>query len=170
MVPLFTEDPTMRHTVRFAAVVVMFATLSLGLAGCSSFDTDYKAELAATGYNAPGITGVWVGTWHSDATGHSGKLRAIVTQTTPDIYNVRYDATYGKVVPLTFEYSVNFPVQKQGENYTFTGSADLGGMCGGIYEYRGHASPTEFLSTYHAKQDYGTYTLHRPEPPKPAAK
>lgn len=157
----------MRHAPRLA----LLALAAIVLAGCSSFDTDYHAELAATGYNAPGITGVWVGTWHSDATGHTGQLRAIVTQTTPDIYNVRYDATYGKVVPLTFEYSINFPVQKQGDTYTFAGSADLGGLCGGIYDYRGHASPTEFFSTYHAKQDSGTYTLHRPEPPqKPATK
>ncbi len=147
------------HTTRMLIPAIFAALLMLG--GCSSFQNDFEAEHAAP-ISPSGITGVWQGTWQSEKSDHKGGLRAIVTQTTPNIYHVRYRATFGPGDALTFEYSVDFPVQHQGDDYQFSGSADLGWAAGGIYQYQGHASSTDFFSTYKSADDSGTYTLKRP--------
>lgn len=151
----------MRMTVTRMLMPTMFAALLLLLGGCSNFNKDFEAERAAP-ISPSGITGAWQGTWQSEASDHKGTLRAIVTQTTPNIFHIRYRATYGPGQIITFEYSLDFPVQRQGQEYQFTGSADLGWTAGGVYTYQGHASPTDFFSTYKSSADSGTYTLKRP--------
>jgi hypothetical protein len=132
--------------------------LLLVLGGCSHFDKDFEIEKATA--RPGGITGAWTGTWQSEANGHHGGLRAIIAVTAPNVYSIHYHATYGDV--FTFEYTMNMNTKTENGQTTFQGEADLGWLAGGVYKFDGHATPTEFFSSYSAEKDHGTYTMKRP--------
>ena len=127
--------------------------------GCSSFDRDWKraASLPATTND---IAGRWEGTWRSDVNGHNGRLRCLMTKTNESTYEARYHAKYWKI--FSFSYTVPMRVRRDPTGFTFTGDANLGKLAGGIYEYRGFASPTNFFATYVSKHDHGTFRMGRP--------
>ena len=130
------------------------------LARCSGFDRAWKAAgERPTPENA--ITGRWAGTWQSETSDHSGKLRAMITEQDENTYLARYHATYAGW--LTFETKARLRGEQTGEGRVeFRGEEDLGWLAGGVYEYKGHATPEEFFSTYRSKHDHGTYTMTRP--------
>jgi len=127
---------------------------------CSSFHRDWKAA-AARPAPAGSIEGAWDGTWLSDHNQHTGRLRAIITRLDGDRYHARFHATYMKI--LTFGQAVDLKVRREGTNFTFSGSADLGKIYGGVYEYQGNASPEAFFSTYKCSIDHGTFRMKRPD-------
>ena len=142
---------------------ILCAVVSLGglalLSGCSSFDDDWKA---AQGF-AVGIEGRWEGTWESDANGHQGGLRCLVTRRSDESYDARYHATYsGWCGTLSFEYTVPITVRAGAEGWQMQGKADLGWLAGGLYEYDGLATVSRFFCNYDASQDHGVFTLERP--------
>ncbi|HSJ04570.1 MAG TPA: hypothetical protein VK956_19020, partial [Verrucomicrobium sp.] len=47
---------------------------------------------------------------------------------------------------------------------TVTGEHDLGKLLGGVYRYKGKASPTHFRATYECNLDNGVFELQRPSP------
>ncbi len=60
--------------------------------------------------------------------------------------------------------TVNLQVTREPPNsLNFKGRADLGWCGGGIYQYQGHATPTNFFSTYRSDYDHGTFRMARPE-------
>jgi len=140
----------------------LLMALAIGLLltnGCSSFNREWKAAAAVP--PVPGtIEGAWDGTWLSDHNGHNGRLRAIVTKLNDDEFHARFHATYLKT--LTFGQAVNLSVKQNGTNFTFSGSADLGKLYGGIYTYEGNSSPKQFFSTYNCSIDHGTFRMTRP--------
>src|SRR5436305_419480 len=74
-------------TCTLALVVVVVG------AGCSKFDNEYGKALGST--PAPDtIEGPWVGRWESQGGHGGGDLRAMVTQTGPDVYLATFRATY----------------------------------------------------------------------------
>jgi len=95
---------------RLALTLLLILTCAIG--GCSSFDKEWQAIAAEKANAGPGdghrgpyefAEGRWVGRWHSDWNGHSGKLRAIVTPIDGYRVRARFHATYAKA--LTFEYT-----------------------------------------------------------------
>ncbi len=140
------------------ALVLLLTAIVLG-GGCSSFNHEWKM---ATANPAPdtGLQGCWQGTWHSDANGHSGKLRCVVSKTDDATYRARFHAKYLKV--LSFGYTVSLKAEPTTNGFSFSGDANLGRLAGGVYHYEGHADTTNFFSTYSCKYDHGTFQMARP--------
>ncbi|MBG89826.1 MAG: hypothetical protein CMO80_23415 [Verrucomicrobiales bacterium] len=133
--------------------------LAIVVSGCSTFKRDFK-EAAALPQSSDSIAGVWKGSWLSDHNAHTGSLRAIITHKEADTYHARFHATYKRI--FSFGQAVDLVVKKDGTNFTFSGSADLGGIYGGNYAYEGKATPENFFSTYKCSIDHGTFQMKRP--------
>lgn len=136
------------------------AVLLAALAGCSTFEDDWRAS---KGF-AIGIEGQWEGTWSSDGNGHHGGLRCLVTRRgAGDAYDARYRATYSDWCgTLSFEYTVPMTVRADGDGWLLEGSADLGWLAGGVYDYHGRASLERFFCTFQSEGDHGVFALERP--------
>jgi hypothetical protein len=138
------------------------------LAGCSSFERDWRAAAAAPSPADP-LAGAWKGEWRSQANGHGGGLRSLVTPLPEGRYQARYKATYGCC--FTFEYSVPMTVVRDGDTNRFHGSASLGFLAGGEYHYGGEASRGRFTCTYRSNSDHGIFEMEKVSPPvAPAAR
>ena len=138
-------------------------TLLLGLAchlsGCSSFNREWRA--ASKSLNTPDdIVGRWEGTWTSTSTGHQERLRCLITKQNERGYTARFHAKYRHV--LSFGYTVPLKVRKVEREFQFEGEADLGKLAGGVYAYKGAATPTNYFSTYDSKYDHGTFRMTPP--------
>jgi len=139
--------------------VIVFVLLAA--VGCSTFEADWEA---AGGMPLPSfptaLEGRWKGTWQSDANGHSGALRCLLRRAEGESrYSARYHATYWGF--FTFEYEVLMDASQESGTWKFRGSADLGWLAGGVYEYAGEAQGDEFRSTYASKADRGTFRMSR---------
>ena len=138
----------------------MAATLlSALLSGGCAFNHAWNAA-ATTPVAANGIQGRWQGTWASEASAHTGRLRCIVTKQDDGKYRAWYHANYRKV--LSFSYSVTLEATHTNGIYKFSGDADLG-WAGGVYHYEGQANATNFYSTYQSTYDHGVFQMRRPE-------
>jgi len=125
--------------------------------GCSTFNREWRAASkipAATN----DLAGRWQGSWVSEANGHSGKLRCLISRQREDAYAARFHAKFMKI--FSFGYAVKLETKRTGDTFNFTGSADLGAL-GGVYRYEGHAEGTNFFSTYSSKYDHGTFQMRR---------
>lgn len=144
------------------AGMTLIAVLIGGLlAGCSSFNRDWKA--AGAGGSAPDpLAGRWEGTWRSDVNAHTGALRCLITPATNGTYTARFQAKYRKLVQLTFSYAVSLVVTNRDDGHHFEGEADLGWLAGGRYTYRGRATVNRFHSTYACPHDHGIFEMTRP--------
>jgi hypothetical protein len=133
--------------------------MALFLTGCSSFNREYKAALAQP-IPTNDISGPWEGRWVSDKNGHTGKLRAVLRQSSAEEYDAYFHATFWKF----FRSSYRVPLKYKEENgrTTISGEQDLGWLSGGVYTYEGEATPTRFFSTYKMKYDHGTFEMKRP--------
>jgi hypothetical protein len=131
------------------------------LGGCSSFNRDWKATGRCPD---PGddFAGRWQGTWLSDVNGHTEQLRSLIAKVDGTNYLARFQAKYRKGIRFTVNYRVPLSVERLGDTNQFRGEADLGWLSGGVYRYAGHASATNFYSTYECKYDHGTFQMTRP--------
>ncbi len=142
--------------LRWAARICL-ALLLITLSGCSTFHHEWKQ--AATQPTTDDITGRWQGTWKSEATGHHGTLRCVVSKESPERYRFLYRATWKKIFHGT--YTVFEDVRHEGNVFKMHGGADLGKMYGGRYEYDGEATPPNFFSRYRSRDDHGTFQMTR---------
>ncbi len=132
------------------------------LAGCS-FDREWR-QWDGYAHPADDITGRWEGRWHSEPTGHSGRLQAIVTNIDDDQYHVQYRAHFALVPPfewIPFEFETKAIVERNGTNFHVEGQDDLGWLAGGVYNYSGQATSCEFGINYCADRDHGTFQMSR---------
>jgi hypothetical protein len=129
-------------------------------AGCT-FSRDWtKAGTYPVSTND--VTGRWIGHWRSDANGHHGQLRCILTQHSTNAYMARFRARFWKI--FAAGYSVPLTLTATNGHYTFEGSAKLGALgCWAVYTYEGTVSPVAMESTYESKRDHGTFVLRRPQ-------
>jgi hypothetical protein len=126
--------------------------------GCSNFRKQWNRSLAAAPERE--IAGPWEGTWKSDATSHTGKLRCVLTPLPDGKYEAFFKANYLKI--FRFSYRMNMEAKPGGPPFKLEGEADLGKLAGGKYTYQGVVSATNFFCTYHSKDDHGTFQLSRP--------
>jgi hypothetical protein len=154
------------NILRFQRVLPSIILLGLlGFTGCSSFKREWKQTLAQPSpVPVSGITGPWEGTWLSDANGHQGPLRCLITQGTNGNYQAWFRAKYKKVITLSYAYTVSLEAiqSDQDQNVVFSGEEDLGKLAGGVYRYEGKVNQTRFYSTYRCKYDHGTFQMSRP--------
>jgi hypothetical protein len=114
---------------------------------------------------ADSIEGRWIGTWKSEAHGHSGGLRCIITPSDRRHYHADFRATYFWL--FSFGYEMDLLARTtdgatQPSIVYFSGEADLGWLAGGKYTYEGRADPKNFFCSYRSEKDHGTFQLVRP--------
>jgi hypothetical protein len=154
---------------------VLSFTLLLAAGGCA-FDSKWDnlakskpnavepapADVDVAAQDDP-LTGRWEGKWVSDACGHTGALRAIITRKSEAIYHAEFDATYFPL--LRFGYDMELMADRQknpAEPVSFKGQEDLGLLAGGVYFYKGSADGDRFTSTYESSDDHGRFEMTRP--------
>lgn len=146
-----------------AAVAVCFAVFVFS--GCSAFNYEWR-QAAKKPTPTDHITGRWEGTWLSHANGHNDKLRCLITPTGTNRYDAKFHAAYShsrfKWLKVNFGYTVPLEAKPGTNGFTFLGREDLGALAGGVYTYEGHATATNFLSTYKCKYDHGIFQMTRP--------
>ena len=140
--------------------MLAFLGLAIIFTGCSTFEQDWRHSVLQAPAKAGSPVGPWKGTWLSQKNGHTGELRCIVTQLTPDTYEYRFKATYWKL--FRYSYNVNLLTTCKEGTCTFKGTEDLGFLAGGLYSYEGVINDTNFNSTYSCKFDHGTFQMSRP--------
>jgi hypothetical protein len=153
----------MRFPIPRAIHVLLSALLLpvlLLVSGCNTFNHQWKQAATQQPASPTDIQGRWQGTWKSESSGHTDKLRCIITRQSDGIYQARFKAKYHTV--LTFGYTVPLQVQPTDGKYQFSGDANLGRLAGGLYHYEGHANATNFFSTYNSKYDHGIFQMSRP--------
>ena len=121
------------NTPRFDWFLSLSVLAALFLAaGCTTFEHDWaKADRLAVPPNS--LLGRWEGTWQSEANGHHGSLRCVVTRDNGDSYQARFRAIYAKVIG--FGYTVPLKVTETNGVFEFNGRANLGWWAGGVYQY-----------------------------------
>jgi hypothetical protein len=107
----------------------------------------------------PGPAERWDGDWLSEANGHHGALKCLLTQKPDGNYQAFFHAVYAKF--LTVCYSVELHGEREGEKLNLVGEADLGTLSGGIYHYSGEADRNSFHCAYRCKYDHGVFRLER---------
>ena len=154
--------------LRFACLAFVLTLLpSCGL----SFRSAWK--------NAPaseGVDGKWEGTWVSTASGHTGKLRAVVRKpelneldtyccgagvplaSVPRIFF--YHCTWRGILRAAFKTEQQVVKQKNG-TYTFKGDHKMPNWVGGTYHYEGTVKGDDFNACYESGLDRGTFTMKR---------
>lgn len=143
--------------LNFAAILAL-----LLLCGCSRFNRAWN-QAGRNPTPPDSIEGRWEGRWLSDHNGHTGKLRCVLTRTSDstNTYTAHFRATYWKI--FRYSYKAEFPFESQHGVWHFTGSENLGWLAGGVYDYEGLVSSTNFHSTYRSKYDHGTFEMSRPQ-------
>ncbi|MSU63108.1 MAG: hypothetical protein EXS31_12065 [Pedosphaera sp.] len=127
--------------------------------GCTAFRSEWKSARNIT-TPAEDISGRWKGTWQSDATGHHGGLRCVVTMLDPVSYRFFYDASYKRI--LHGYYTITQTVTRAERTFKLQGSAELPKIFGGHYDYEGTATTTNLISNYTTKADHGVFQMIRP--------
>ena len=107
------------------------------------------------------MEGPWEGTWKSETTGHSGKLRCVVTPVSSETYRARFQAKFANV--FSFTYNAQFQVMQENDKYLLTGTTKLPAWAGGTYQHRGEVTTNRFYSRYKAKEDTGFFEMKRPK-------
>ena len=150
----------MSHTRSRAATARCAAGLAMTLllTGCA-FEREWQAAQTYA-YPEHELAGCWEGTWQSDWNGHQGGLRAIITKAGAGAYHAQFKATYATVIP--FEFDIPLLVTDDGSIYTFESDADLGWLAGGLYNYTGTASGSDFHASFRASNcDHGTFSMQK---------
>jgi hypothetical protein len=150
--------------LKWTALRALLLGFGLALGGCSSFNKEWKA--AASPAPSDSLEGRWEGQWRSEENRHHDSLRCLIRRGTNETYTARFHAKYWAVFHVSFSYTVPLTVQRQGDGFQFEGSANLGSLAGGLYTYKGHATTTNFVSTYSCKYDHGVFEMTRPPAPK----
>ncbi len=122
-----------------------------------------KAATSQAPADRVSLDGAWEGTWLSEGTGHRGTLRAIATalpsKGQPLRYEFRYKATWKKVLRAVFH--AEHDAKREGDHLVLSGEKDLG-VFGGVYRFKGTATPLIFRATYESKMDHGVFDMKRP--------
>ncbi|GJM25349.1 MAG: hypothetical protein DHS20C16_17640 [Phycisphaerae bacterium] len=146
--------------------ILCLATCLLLAGGCSRFEKNWK-QAGQQDFPESEMAGRWTGTWTSDADGHSGSLRCLITDLNGGAYRAAFRSTYGNV--FRFDHTVTLYAVNLRGMWTFEGSENLGLLAGGVFNYKGKAGPNKFFSTYKSRNDEGSFEMYRvkkDDPPK----
>ena len=157
--------------MKAAVSAIAILPLVLGLASCTSaFNSKWRKAVADAQRNPPTtLAGPWEGTWKSEASGHTGTLRAIAMPAPPPgphstAYTFHYEATWMGLLKACMKAEhevVGGDRTRQGGSSLLRGQKDLG-LLGGVYTFSGKATPEEFLASYRSSVDHGVFKMKRP--------
>ena len=141
-------------------MVNLFRNASHALAAvttnCAGFRAAWENVTRPAGWE-----GRWEGEWRSEANGHHGALRCVLSKKSPQEIKAFFHGRYGKIFRVC--YSVSLQARGAGDTFELSGQADLGELAGGIYEYDGTLGPGRFHCRYRCRYDHGDFEM------KPAA-
>ena len=147
-----------------ACAVAVFAVFFFS--GCSAFNYEWR-QAAKKPTPTNGLAGSWEGHWLSHANGHNDKMRSLITQVDSNHFDAKFHAAYShprfKWMKVYFGYTVRMETKPTTNGVTFHGEENLGALAGGVYTYDGHATATNFFSTYKCKYDHGVFEMRRRE-------
>lgn len=149
--------------------------LSLFTAACSNFEQQWRQATMTSRPHQHPVGGAWEGTWKSEATGHAGALRCVVSplptpeakKGEPSELSFTYHARWGFVLRGTFATRQPVVPLRWGE-YLSEGHWQLPKWAGGRYHYRIKFSGSDrgladtMEATYTSAGDYGVFSLRRP--------
>lgn len=151
------------HRVWWIVTVLCGVVSGSAVPGCSSFQCQWR-QLGEQKSSGDPVLGCWEGRWDSDANGHGGTLRCIVTRQSDGGYDAWFRARFMKV--LAGEYHADLVVTRQGVQgvgfVSISAEADLGSLAGGVYRQEGEIRDGLYQTRYISKHDEGTMTMRRP--------
>lgn len=147
-----------------------FACLTLVLMLLPSCGLSFRSAWKMPASNA-GVNGKWEGTWLSTASGHTGKLRAVISEPGPLMsaskqqpkavpHQFFYHCTWRGILSAAFKTTQHVVRQKNG-SYTFKGDHQMPNWVGGVYHYEGTIKGDNFNACYESGLDRGTFTMKR---------
>lgn len=124
----------------------------------------------------PNIEGKWTGTWGLYNPADQGrpnpysKIQMKLDCTVEAAKDGKYQAVFEGEAGRQYKYTIKMEGRAAGPAVLFKGTADLGPMDGGVYDWIGRANDKEFVGFYTSAGHVGTFTLSRvKEPAKDAA-
>ncbi len=138
----------------------LLSLLALGLASCSSYQTDFK-KAARQFEQGESPAGSWKGTWKSEVNGHHGPLWCILSQDAKDQWTFRYRAGWGILQFGDYQHPVKASL-KPGPVLPIDDKMTLPKNFG-TYAVKGTVTPTQFNFRFSGNGDKGTMTLTRPK-------
>ena len=141
------------RTVGWLLVVVAIVSTTAG---------DARAQRGRGTQAPPEITGTWSGTWSSfnpaQATPQPKevckKLDAVVARDA-DGWVATFEGDCGR----PYKYKISMKGRLAGGVVLFTGTVDLGAQDGGVYDWVGRATGTEFIGFYTSAYSTGFFNL-----------
>lgn len=141
-------------------LLFLLSALTL-LSSCTlGFKREWKAAVKAG--PQPGLVGAWEGTWHSEGSGHRGRLRSVVSpsKNAEGDHAFHYHAIWGGI--LSGAYRVDHRVKEvKKDEWQFQGQHKMPGWAGGLYTYQGTVKGDDFQATYECAMDHGTFQMKR---------
>jgi hypothetical protein len=142
--------------------VGLFRNISHVLAALFNNRADFQRrwnDPAAQSKTNNGLEGRWQGEWVSEANGHRGALKCLLTKMESEEYQATFYAVYARFLSVC--YSAPLHGRHSDGKLKLEGQADLGQLAGGVYRYAGEADETAFNCTYRCKYDHGTFHLRK---------
>jgi hypothetical protein len=142
---------------RFSTLLLPLIALLLSSCG-TAFQKPWQAAIAKPTPNNS-IEGPWEGYWKSTVSGHTGRLRCLVSSEHAGQRDFYYHATWGHGLFRGSFKAAHAVSDKTGQT-RFTASRDIDRH--GFFQAEGYLTPTQFSATYQAAGDRGVFELKRP--------
>ena len=148
--------------------LMLFSLTALAAAGIA-----YSQAVSPAG-KTPAVAGKWSGTWGvyappplkvvSPAVSkkqytEQQRLMDCTVEAMPD---GKWQATFEGECGRPYKYTIKMLGRQAGDVVMFSGTADLGEMDGGVYDWIGRANNKEFVGFFTSRGYTGTFRLERP--------
>ena len=145
------------------AIALTMAGLALAVTLAGS-----RGTLAQENGRTPNVAGKWTGVWTpQDPSGkpspYTGAAMRLDCEVTPG-KNGGWEAVFEGDCGRPYKYRIKMDGRTVGPAVLFKGTADLGPMDGGVYDWIGRATDKLFTGFYTSAGSVGTFKLERPKP------
>lgn len=121
----------------------------------------------------PQVTGEWTGKWGIYSPSKEGAPQPAPSQQSEkgmqldckvvELSNGNWQATFEGECGRPYKYTVQMLGRQAGDVVLFKGTADLGEQDGGVYDWIGRATESEFIGFFTSQKYTGYFRLSRPK-------
>jgi hypothetical protein len=111
---------------------------------------------------SPQVTGDWTGTWGVLGKMEQGPQMRLDCKVV-SMGKEKWQATFEGECGRPYKYTIKMLGRQAGNVVLFKGTADLGKEDGGVYDWIGRATESEFVGFYTSQGYTGTFKLTRPK-------
>jgi hypothetical protein len=127
------------------------------------------AQSPPTAQPAPDIAGTWSGTWSAYNPAQAGaqpkeQCKSLTAKVAPGQAGV-WEAVFEGDCGRPYKYTIKMEGRQVGKVVMFKGTVDLGPKDGGVFDWIGRATETEFVGFYTSGYYTGLFTMTKA--PKP---